>query len=201
MQFDRAKLKDLILFACAQCDPSQMGAVKLHKVLYFSDMLHYADVGAPISGATYKKRPMGPTCEQLLLTISELSAEGKLDVTNVDYFGYLKKQYVCKIDDIGRSLSDLEKLLVKDVVDFVCVNNTARTISEFSHNKAWDAAEFGEELPYFSVFQIFPAEVSEEAKGWAEREALELETERSTKDPLDFVAFSDFRKRVHAAGI
>jgi hypothetical protein len=39
MQFDRAKLKTVILYACSKCDAEQMGAVKLHKVLYFADML------------------------------------------------------------------------------------------------------------------------------------------------------------------
>ena len=74
MQFDLAKLKDVILYACSRCEPSRLGAVKLHKILYFSDMIYYANVGAPLTGATYRKRPMGPTCDQLLATLNELVA-------------------------------------------------------------------------------------------------------------------------------
>ena len=94
MQFDRAKLKEVILYACSTCDPSRMGAVKLNKVLYFVDMLRYAKVGAPLTGAVYRKRPMGPTCDQLLSVLNELSRERALEIRNVDYFGYLKKEYI-----------------------------------------------------------------------------------------------------------
>src|ERR1700731_102233 len=94
MQFDLVQLKDVILYACSRCEPSRLGAVKLHKILYFSDMIHYANVGAPLTGATYRKRPMGPTCDQLLVTLNELARDGALKIRDVDYFGYLKKEYI-----------------------------------------------------------------------------------------------------------
>ena len=84
------------------------------------------------------------------------------------------------------------------MIEFVCVNNTAKTISEFSHNKAWEVAEYGEELPYASVFHIFPTEVSEDAKSWALIEAENVETQRSKCNTVDFDTFSAFRKRVQA---
>lgn len=201
MQFDRAKLKDVILYACSRCEPSRLGAVKLHKVLYFSDMLHYAGVGAPMTGATYRKRPMGPTCDQLLSILSELSREKRLHIRDVEYFGYLKKEYIPLTEKAPDSLSKTERTLLDEVIEFVCVDNTAKTISEFSHNKAWEVAEFGEELPYTSVFHIFPTQVSDEAKSWALGEAKEIEATRSKSDPLGFITFAAFRKRLHAERI
>jgi hypothetical protein len=199
MQFDRAKLKDAVLYACSKCEPSRLGAVKLHKVLYFSDMRRYANVGVPLTGATYRKRPMGPTCEQLLSVLAELEHTGALEIRNVDYFGYLKKEYIpTGAPRAADSLSVDERGLLDEMIEFVCVNNTAKTISEFSHNKAWDAAQFGEELPYYSVFQIFPAEVSEDAKAWALSEAKEIEAARSSLKTVDFDTFAAFRKRLHA---
>ena len=91
MQFDRAKLKTVILYICSKCEPSQLGVVKLHKALYLADMLVYAYVGAPITGATYRKRALGPTCDQLLAVLRELSKEGVLEIREVEYFGYRKK--------------------------------------------------------------------------------------------------------------
>jgi hypothetical protein len=38
MQFDRAKLKAVILYTCAKCEASKLGAVKLNKVLYYGDI-------------------------------------------------------------------------------------------------------------------------------------------------------------------
>jgi Protein of unknown function (DUF4065) len=198
MQFDRAKLKDTILYACSRCEPSRLGAVKLHKVLYFTDMLHYASIGSPLTGATYRKRPMGPTCDQLLRALSELVRDSSLRINDVEYFGYLKKEYIVADSNRVDSLTAADRALIDEIVEFVCVNNTAKTISEFSHNRAWEAAEFGDVLPYYSVFHIFPTQVSLEAWEWALGEADEIEAERSQSDPMGYDTLADFRTRLHA---
>ena len=198
MQFDRQKLRDVILYACSLCEPVKMGAVKLHKVLYFSDMLHYASVGAPLTGATYRKRPMGPTCDQLLSILSELAREGALTIREVDYFGYRKKEYVATDVSDGGNLSGQERALLAEMVEFVCANNTAKTISEFSHNKAWDIVKFGDVISYNSVFNIFPTQVSPDAWEWAGRETRAIEAERSRNEPMESRVFSTLRKKVLA---
>jgi Protein of unknown function (DUF4065) len=75
MQFDREKYKAVILYTCVKCEAHQLGAVKLHKVLYYADMLHYAHMGAPMTGSTYRKRPHGPTSDELLQTLRELEKQ------------------------------------------------------------------------------------------------------------------------------
>lgn len=200
MQLDRAKLKALILRACTQCDPSRLGAVKLHKILYYADMLHFAEAGAPITGATYRKRPHGPTCDELLSTLRELEQSGGLEIREIDYFGYLKKEFIARVEPELNRFSKRELALIDDVIDFVCNQNTAKTISELSHSRAWDMAEFGEILPYTSVFFLFPAQASPEALEWAEEEAKRLETPGSNKDAVGFVDFGTFRSRILAAG-
>jgi hypothetical protein len=196
MQFDRAKLKTVILYTCAKCGASQLGAVKLHKVLYFSDMLHYAHVGTAITGATYRKRALGPTCDQLLLTLRDLDSEGAISVRDVDYFGFRKKEYVpLKSAEVER-LSESERSLLDEVIEFVCYNNTAKTISDYSHNRAWEMAEFGDVLPYHSVFHLFPTQVSQEAMDWASGEIRTIETEGPRREPLGGTSFRDFRNRV-----
>ena len=114
MQFDRAKLKTVILYICSKCEPSQLGVVKLHKALYLADMLVYAYVGAPITGATYRKRALGPTCDQLLAVLRELSKEGVLEIREVEYFGYRKKEYVSLAKPETERLSPAELDKVKE---------------------------------------------------------------------------------------
>lgn len=175
MQFDREKLKAAILYTCTRCPPAQLGAVKLHKVLYFADMLRYAGVGSPITGSTYRKRQHGPTCDQLLATLGELARSNQIEVRKVDYFGYTKTEYrVVAVADTSR-LSPDECLLLDEVIEFVCEANTARTISEFSHNRAWEIADFGETLPYFSAFKLFPSELTEEDLAWGRQQGAEVE--------------------------
>lgn len=196
MQFDRAKLKAAILHTCWECDPSQLGIVKLHKVLYYTDMLHYALSGAPVTGAIYRKRQFGPTCDALLPMLAELEKQGALSTRDVDYFGYLKKEFdPIERPDLER-LSGTELSLLNDVVDFVCRNNTAKTISEFSHGIPWEIAEFGDVLPYYNALHLFPNQVSLETMEWAAGEVEAVEAERSQDDPLDYPDFAAFRSRV-----
>jgi hypothetical protein len=108
MQFDRAKLKTVILYTCVKCDPSRLGAVKLNKVLYYADMLRYAETGTPLTGATYRKLPFGPTCDQLNSTLAELVGEGAIEPRESQYFGYRKKEY------ISRRSPDIERMNVDE---------------------------------------------------------------------------------------
>ncbi|HXW23418.1 MAG TPA: Panacea domain-containing protein [Xanthobacteraceae bacterium] len=196
MQYDRAKLKTVILYACLKCGPAQLGAVKLHKVLYFTDMIYYANTGVPVTGATYRKSTFGPTCDQLLVTLSRMAREKALEVREVDYFGYRKKEYTALESPEIERLNETEITLLDEVIEFVCFNNTAKTISEFSHNRAWELARHGDILKYNSVFQIYPTEVSPETMDWATAEIKAIEEQRSSGEAVASIPFASLRKKV-----
>lgn len=196
MQFNREKLKTVILYACTKCDASALGAVKLHKLLYFSDMLHYVQMGAPITGATYRKRPLGPTCDNLLPILRDLAQAKLIKIDEVDYFGYRKKEFIALEQPEMERLSNTEIELLDEVIEFVCLGNSARTISEYSHNKAWEIAGFGDVLPYHSAYHLFPSEVSLETLNWAESEAKKIEVQGRESGVLETTSFENFRDRV-----
>jgi len=196
MQLDLAKLENAVLHICSKADPVRLGVVKLHKVLYLSDMLFYAEYGTPITGSEYRKRPFGPTCEHLPGVLRELEKRGAIHIRTVDYFGYLKKEFdPIERPDLAR-FSESEMALVDEVIDFVCNENSTKTISEFSHNRAWESVEFGDVIRYNSVFSIFPTEVSQDAIDWAAVECARLADARSSKVPVARHDFADFRSRV-----
>jgi len=200
MQFDRAKLKTVVLYVCSKCEPSELGAVKLHKVLYYADMISYIENGIPLTGATYRKRALGPTCDSLLPVLREMTSSGAIRVQDVEYFGYQKKEYLPLTQpDISR-LNSNEVEILDEVIDFVCRSNTAKTISEFSHSTPWELVEFGDVLPYHNALHLIPKQVSQEAFDWALEEAVSVEAERSQKDSLDYPVFADFRNRVLQEG-
>lgn len=199
MQHDRERLKELTLYVCNSCKPQELGAVKLHKVLYLSDMIAYLFRGRPITGAVYRKRPHGPTCDSLLWAIAALEEEGRIRIGLEDYFGFRKKTYVATAAADASRFDAAEIALVDDVIDFVCRKNTAKTISEFSHNRAWELVEFGEELPYESAYLMYPDEVSAEALEWAAREVAAGADPRSAKNPLALEDYGVFRSRVQKA--
>jgi len=132
--------------------------------------------------------------------LGELILDNAIEVRQVEYFGYLKKEYIAKESpDLARLSAD-EIHLLDDVLEFVCRNNTAKTISELSHSKAWELAEFGDILSYTSAFHLFPAQVSSEALEWGLAQADEIEAERSQGNSLDYESYSAFRKRVLETG-
>src|SRR5690349_3359577 len=129
MQFDRQKLKEALHFVIRNCRPENLGAVKINKVLYYADMISYAVNGAPMTGAIYRKRPFGPASDQILFALRDLALEGKIRVSESDYFGYSKKAYESSRESSIERLSTSDLALLNEVIEFVCEKNTAKTIS------------------------------------------------------------------------
>lgn len=196
MQFDRNKLKAVILRTCELCPPEKLGAVKLHKVLYFLDMLAFARSGQAVTGAEYRKRPFGPTCVPLLPTLRAMEQDGELSITEADYFGLKKKEFRALVRPEEHRLSTAEEALLDGVVDFVCNRNTAKSISDISHQLPWEMAEFGETIGYDTALLLFPSQPSAEALDLVEQEAGALEAARSNNDAVDRTTYRDFRSRV-----
>jgi hypothetical protein len=126
----------------------------------------------------------------------ELGRSGAIMVEQVDYHGFRKNEYTAVAKPEMNRLSIAEVSLLDDVVDFVCFQNSARTISEFSHQRPWESVEFGAEIPYESAFLLFPTDVSPEAFDRIERGLSDSEAARSSGDTLGSGTLAAFRSRV-----
>lgn len=157
---DRDKLKHVVHFICANCDPEELGNVKLHKALYFADMLTYMATFRPLTGVEYQKQKFGPIAKHLSWAVNELCREGLMRVEKRDYFGFSKVDYVSLQSPQAGKLSNREMSLLQDVIDFVC-ERSAKEISELSHDAAWHKARLGETIPYDAAFGLQPISVSD----------------------------------------
>lgn len=155
------KLKDVVHYVCAQCRPDELGNVKLHKILYFADMLHFLSVNKPLTGVEYQKQSFGPVARHLSWAINELCKEGALRVQKRDYYGFKKIDYFAVQSPSVSRLSNSEIALINDVIGFVC-ERSAKEISELSHMEPWKAAEIGETLPYPSAYGLLPSEATDD---------------------------------------
>jgi hypothetical protein len=196
-QFDPAKFKELVLYICSKAEPERLGSVKLHKTLYYSDMLHYVDAGHPITGAIYRKRQLGPTADALLRTLRELERDGALQIDEVPYFGFRKREFRAKRGADLQRFSTEEIRFVDDVLKFVC-DGTAKEISELSHNLAWESTKWGDTIPYESAFLMLNAQVPDEAWSALELEASTLEAERQRDNALDYPTLASWRESVES---
>jgi hypothetical protein len=156
MSFKWDKFKALVHYICEKAEnPSVLGAVKLNKVLWYSDTIHYLTTGQPITGETYVKRQRGP------------SKEGKIACGHVDHFGFTKHEYV-SIHEADKSIFSGEEIaLIDRAFEHVCINHTARSVSEETHNVIWELAELGEEMPYYTIFASGVGEIDEADIAWA----------------------------------
>ena len=176
LQFDQNKFRDLVHFVISRCQPEELGRVKLHKILYFSDMLGFLASGRPITGEDYIKQKFGPTARHLQSALRDLANAGRVEVSERAYFGYPKQDFVSRTDPDLSRFSEAEIAIVEDMVDFVCAR-TAREISEFSHNDAWKQAEMGETIPYFMAYSFVPCEITDDDREWARDEARRVVSE------------------------
>lgn len=166
VQFDREKFKEAVLLLASHCPAEELGNVKLHKMLYFADMMNFLEEGRPLTGVDYLKQKFGPTARHLTAAVDELAREGRLAVREAEYHGFYKKDYVPTAPFKSARLSQREQELLRDVADFVR-GKTAKQISEISHNAAWEAAELGEVIPYFTALQLVPVEITDADRAWA----------------------------------
>lgn len=171
--FDEKKFDDVVHWICANAD-YRFGKTKLHKVLYFSDMLFFMSEGRPLTGESYRKQQFGPTAHHLDGALRRLSREGKIDISTEDFFGFLKHRYIAKARPEPSALGNSEIAVLREVLDHVS-RHSASEISDLSHTLAWEIAENGAEIPYESVFLWEPVAIDEDDLEWAEREVKAAE--------------------------
>jgi len=174
---DTNRFKKLVHYVCSQCadDPTKLGAVKLNKALWLSDLTSYYNLGAPITDSRYVKRQYGPVPSGVVPVLRELELEGVLTVRSVEHFGKPKKEFIVRKPAEESFLSLEEKEIVDQIIAWVTERHTAISISNWSHDHIWQAAKDGEEIPHFTVFAN-PGKITDEDREWAN---TKLEGERS----------------------
>lgn len=170
VQFDRQKFVDVVHYICHTANQDQLGRVKLHKILYFADMLNFIDFGRPLTGVEYLKQQLSPTARHLGAALRELEARGRLRVEETTFHGFPKYAFVSLSVPSLEKISDREQALLDDVIAFVS-GGSASEISELSQNAAWEAVGFGDEIPYYTAYSLVAGEITEDDRSWACAEA------------------------------
>ena len=170
-KLDSEKFRELIVYVAAQSanDPT-FGAIKLNKVLYYSDFAAYRQLGQPITGATYGKFIEGPAPLELPDVRRELIDSGDATSEERPYFaGSVVRLIIRTGREPNRELfrpGELE--IVDQVVDFF-EGKTEREVADFSHNEpGWAVARDREDIPYETAW-MSSGPISREAEEWGVR--------------------------------
>lgn len=157
-------------YVIARADPNKLGAVKLNKVMWFADLEAYRRLGHTITGQTsYEKRQYGPVPNNIVRSIRRLEQADKIATREVPTFGGTRREHVwLKKPDVKMFSAD-EVDILNAAIDWVCEEHTAKSISALSHDRLWEQAELGEQIPVGAA-AVMPDEVDGEDIAWALRE-------------------------------
>ena len=151
--FRQDKFAALVHYICWKCsdDPASLGAVKLNKILWFSEVIAFAERGASLTGARYVKEKFGPVPKVILPTLHRLESDGSLQIDEVEYYGRRKKQYVALVKPDQSMFNESEIATINKVIEAVTQGHTATSISDLTHDTVWKLADLQEDIPLHTV--------------------------------------------------
>lgn len=171
MAYDYEKFKDLVHYVCQIADRDKLGATKLAKILWYSDIISYINHGNSLTGSAYKKQQFGPVPRDFWQTLEELSSEGKVLIRDVQWFRNLKKEFISLVEpDISR-FGASEISMIAQITHDICHHFTAESISDLTHDIIWELADMGEDIPYCAIYGAQLGEITQEDIQWG-REAI-----------------------------
>jgi hypothetical protein len=173
---DAQKLKAIVHYVCASCrhDPDKLGAVKLHKILWYADGQTYTRLGKAIVGEDYTRQAHGPMSIHLDSALRELEREGHLSVRSVSFKGKQKREFLASRTPDVSFLGEKEKRILDEVIRNVTEDHSAYSISEKSHDHLWEVAEPGEIVPYQQELLARLVPLTDEDKEWVRSELERL---------------------------
>jgi antitoxin SocA-like protein len=155
-------------YVIARSPPDKLGAVKLNKVLWYADLTAYRRTGRTITGSeTYIKRQYGPVPDGIIPTISRLENEQKIFVRTIETPAGPRREFLWLKQPDVKSFSSDEIDVLNEVMDWICNDESAKSISEKTHDILWEETEIGGRMSV-KAGAIVPAEITPEAIAWAE---------------------------------
>lgn len=174
---DDRRFQELILLVARSCERDRwFGATKLNKLLFWIDFRHYRGHGRSVSGQVYQKLQHGPAPRGLKPAVQDMEDTGLCVWADRDCQGYLQKRLIA-LREPDVSIFDAEEVqLVHQVIQDLWDLNGSE-VSDLSHRfVGWQAAEFGEDIPYGMVFIRDPTPLSAEEEARAEEAIREYLT-------------------------
>lgn len=162
--YNRERLKHLIHYVIWVAGRrAGFGATKLYKVAWFADAKQFLLTGQSITGAPYIREKHGPLPRDGIILRNELAAARKIE----QWRGTGGEWVFKALEPPTPNVFDRDEMQTIDFwIKEIDGKHTATSISELSHDYAWEIAALKEPLPFTSFMA---------SRG---REPNEQETER-----------------------
>lgn len=125
-------------YLIARVRPSDLGATKLQKILWFADCAHYRRHGRSITGEIlYKRKPNGPCVARLSEALAGLESEGAIVERRVmTVIGHERREFTALVEPDVSDFSGEEIDLLLQVATEIA-GMTAQEVSDRSHDALW----------------------------------------------------------------
>jgi hypothetical protein len=165
------KFKALVHYICHRMsdDPARLGLTKLNKILWYSDVWMYKKRGLPITGegTQYIKQAWGPVAKSLLPVLTDLHRDQIVVGRREEYPGGTHVKFFSLEEPDLSDFSAEEISIIEYVIDQICYEHTAKSISDLSHDLTWRMHEIGEKMPLYRSHVMELGEVTDEDMAWA----------------------------------
>jgi hypothetical protein len=148
----KQRFRELIIYASKKSEHGPyFGAVKLNKILYYSDFRAYERLGQPITGMVYFRLIHGPAPKALVPVRRELEEEGAIRIERVNIGPYVEDRTIALREPYLSLFTEDELRIVDTVIDELWPQN-AMEVGDASHDLRWRTLRDGDLLPYEFVF-------------------------------------------------
>jgi hypothetical protein len=143
------KFRELLLFIArrSEGDP-RFGAIKLNKLLFYSDFLAYLELGYPITGQPYFALENGPAPRYLVRVREQMVKSKEIAISRKATLSGVQERVLALRDPDPNKFKPAEIALVTKILD-MCRGQGGTELSELSHRFAgWRLAGDKETIPY-----------------------------------------------------
>jgi hypothetical protein len=170
------KFRELVVYIAEKsADDPRFGAVKLNKILYYSDFDAYRLLGHSISGDEYQNLAEGPAPKHLVGARDSLLGDHSVSVEIRPYFNKQQMRLTPNRPPKPGVLSEAEIEIVDEVITALWPYD-GKGVTDRSHEEfGWKATQRNEIIPYFSAWvsaEPLTAEQIDKAFEVAERHGL-----------------------------
>ena len=160
------RTKNVVHYIIAHAAPSELGAVKLNKVMWRADVVHYRRYGKSITGqSSYVRMPQGPVPNFVADCLGELKASGLVAERLVETMRGQRREFVSLKRPSVTSFQATEVEALHEAIDMVCMLSASEA-SERTHDALWEEFEDGRQMPIRAA-AVASGELEPDEIAWA----------------------------------
>lgn len=164
------RTRDVVHYVVSHTAASKLGAVKLNKVLWRADVVHYRRHGRTVTGqSSYIRMPQGPVPNHITEVIKELKDQGKITERLAETPVGTRREFVWleRLSPVHFSGTEVEAL--HEAIDMVCMQAAARA-SDQTHDALWKEIPDGAQIPIraaaVSIGELEPDDIAWAIENW-----------------------------------